>query len=81
MLKVSFSINNIQNTLQRQYHRGQTVLSLEQNVLEERDEIKKKAFRENHQNNYKRQYMSYCIVVWSKDLFWSKVKIDTLLFN
>ena len=63
MLKVSFSINNIQNTLQRQYRRGQIVLSLEQNVLEERDKIKKKAFRENHQNNYKRQYMSYCIVV------------------
>ena len=40
MLKVSFSINNIQNTLQRQYRRGQTILSLEQNVLEGRGEIR-----------------------------------------
>ena len=36
MLKVSFSFNNIQNTLQRHYRRGQTVLSLEQNALEDR---------------------------------------------
>ena len=56
MLKVSFNINNIQNTLQRHYRRVQTVLRLEQNVLEDRDEIKKKVFRENHQNTYKRQY-------------------------
>ena len=35
MLKVSFSINKIQNTLQRQYHRGQTVLPLKQNLLED----------------------------------------------
>ena len=52
MFKISFSISNIKNTLQRHYRRGQTVLSLEQNVLEDRDEIKKKVFRENHQNNY-----------------------------
>ena len=52
MFKISFSISNIQNTLQRHYRRGKTVLSLEQNVLEDRDEIKKKVFRENHQNNY-----------------------------
>ena len=56
MLKVSFNINNIQNAMQRHYRRVQTVLHLEQNVLEDRDEIKKKVFRENHQNNYKRQY-------------------------
>ena len=56
MLKVSFNINNIQNAMQRHYCRVQTVLRLEQNVLEDRDEIKKKVFRENHQNNYKRQY-------------------------
>ena len=56
MLKVSFNINNIQNAMQRHYRRVQTVLRLEQNVLEDRDEIKKKVFRENHQNNYKRQY-------------------------
>ena len=55
MLKVSFNINNIQNTMQRHYRRVQTVLRLEQNVLEDRDEIKKKVFRENHQNTYKRQ--------------------------
>ena len=36
MLKISFSFNNIQNTLQRHYGRGQTVLSLEQNALEDR---------------------------------------------
>ena len=59
MLKVSFNINNIQNTMQRHYRRVQTVLRLEQNVLEDRDEIKKKVFRENHQNNYKRQYGSF----------------------
>ena len=69
MLKVSFSINNIQNTLQRDYHRGQTILPLEKNVLVERDEIKKKVFYENHQSNYKRQYRSNCIVFSSKDLF------------
>ena len=39
MLKVSFSIENIQNTLQRHYRRGQTVLSLEQNVLEDKDKM------------------------------------------
>ena len=44
MLKVSFSIENIQNTLQRHYRRGQTVLSLEQNVLEDKDKIKIKLF-------------------------------------
>ena len=58
MLKVSFSINNIQNTLQRDYRRGQSVLPLEQNVLVDRDEIKKK---ENYQNYYKRQYGLNCI--------------------
>ena len=63
MLKVSFSIKNIQNTLQGHYHRGQTILPLEQNVLEDRDEIKKKVFCENHKNNYKRQYGSNCIVL------------------
>ena len=36
MLKISFSFNNIQNTLQRHYRRRQTVLSLEQNALEDR---------------------------------------------
>ena len=63
MLKVSFSIKNIQNTLQGHYHEGQTILPLEQNVLEDRDEIKKKVFCENHKNNYKRQYGSNCIVL------------------
>ena len=62
MLKVSFSISNNQSTLQRHYHRGQTVLSSEQNVLEDRDEIKIKVFWEIHQNNYKRQYGSNRIV-------------------
>ena len=28
----------------------------------------------NHQNNYKRQYVTNFIVLWSKDLFWSKKK-------
>ena len=65
MLKVSFSIKNIQNTLQRHYRRGQTVLPLEKNVFEDRDEIKNKVLQENHQNNYKIQYGSiqYCIVL------------------
>ena len=26
----------------------------------------------SHQNNYKRQYVTNFIVLWSKDLFWSK---------
>ena len=65
MLKVSFSIKNIQNTLQRHYRRGQTVLPLEKNVLEDRGEIKNKVLQENHQNNYKIQYgfIQYCIVL------------------
>ena len=63
MLKVSFSINNIQSTLQRDYRRVQTILPLEQNVSVDSDEIKKKVFRENQQNNYKRQYGSNCIVL------------------
>ena len=36
MLILSFSINNIQNPLQRYYHRGQTILPFEQNKLEDR---------------------------------------------
>ena len=36
MLKVSFNINKIQNTLQRDYCRGQTILPLEQNELVDR---------------------------------------------
>ena len=63
MLKVSFSISNIQSTLQRDYRRAQTILPLEQNVSVDSDEIKKKVFRENQQNNYKRQYGSNCIVL------------------
>ena len=59
MLKVSFSINNIQSTLQRDYRRAQTILPLEQNVSVDSDEV----FRENQQNNYKRQYGSNCIVL------------------
>ena len=42
MLKLSFNIKNIQTPLQRYYCRGQTVLSFEQNLIE--DEIKKKVF-------------------------------------
>ena len=38
MLKLSFNFKNIQNPLQRHYYRGQTVLSFEQNLIE--DEIK-----------------------------------------
>ena len=44
MLKLSFNIKNIQNPLQRHYCRGQTVLSFEQNLIEDTDEIKKKVF-------------------------------------
>ena len=63
MLKVSFNIKNIQNALQRHYHSGQTVLPLEKNMLEDRNEIKKKVFCEYHQNNYKRQHELNCIVL------------------
>ena len=68
MLKLSFSINNIQNPFQRHYPRGQIVFSFEQNLIEDTDEIKKKVFCENHQNNLKSmsQYESNCIVLWSK---------------
>ena len=61
MLNLSFSINNIQNPLQRHYGRDQTILSFEQNLTEDTDEIKKKVFCENHQNICKRQYGSPCI--------------------
>ena len=37
MLKTNFSVNNIQNTLQRHYCRNQTLFPLEQNVLEDED--------------------------------------------
>ena len=63
MLKISYTINNIQNPLQRYYRRGQTVLPFEQNVLEDTDEIKKKVFCENRQTDHKRQYKSNCIVL------------------
>ena len=68
MLKLSFSINNIQNPFQRHYPRGQIVFSFEQNLIEDTDEIKKKVFCENHQNDPKSmsQYESNCIVLWSK---------------
>ena len=83
MLKLSFNIKNIQNPLQRHYCRGQTVLSFEQNLIEDTedtDETEKKV-RENYQNNCKRQYGSNCIVLWSKDLFRSKEKISTMFFS
>ena len=58
MLYLSFNTNNIQNPLQRHYYRDQTTLSFAQNLIEDTDEIKKKDFSENHQNNCKRQYGS-----------------------
>ena len=42
MLKLSFNIKNIQNPIQRHYYGGQTVLSFEQNLIEDTDEIKEK---------------------------------------
>ena len=39
MLKLSFNIKNIQIRLERHYCRGQTVLSFEQNLIEDTDEI------------------------------------------
>ena len=44
MLKSCFDIKNIQNPLQRHYFRGQTILSFEQNLTEDTDEIKKQVF-------------------------------------
>ena len=44
MLKLSFNIKNIQDPLQRHYCRGQTILSFEQNLIEDTDQIKKKVF-------------------------------------
>ena len=44
MLKLSFSIKNIQNPFQRHYCRGQTILSFEQNLIQDTDEIRKKLF-------------------------------------
>ena len=67
VLKLSFNIKNIRNPLQRHYCRGQTILSFEQNLMEDTDEIKR--------------YGSNCIVLWSKDLFWSKDKVITLFFS
>ena len=37
-------MNNIQNPLQRYYHRGQTIIPFEQSVLEDTEEIKRKDF-------------------------------------
>ena len=62
MLNFSFNINNIQDPLQGHYRRDQSMLSFEQNLIDT-DEIKKKVFSDNHQNNYKRQYGSDCIVI------------------
>ena len=44
MLKLSFNIKNIQDPLQRHYCRCQTILSFEQNLIEDTDQIKKKVF-------------------------------------
>ena len=81
MLNLSLNINNIQNPLQRHYHRDQTILPFEENLKEDTDEVKKKVFHDNHQNNCKRQCGSDCIVLWLKDFSWSKDKISNLLFN
>ena len=62
MVKIKFHITSIQNPFQSHYRRGQTVLSFEQNVVEDTDEINNKVFRKNHQNNYKRQYRLNYIV-------------------
>ena len=63
MVKIKFHITSIQNPFQSHYLRGQIVLSFEQNVVEDTDEINNKVFRKNHQNNYKRQYGLNCIVL------------------
>ena len=42
---------------------------------------KRKFFLKNYQGNYKRQYGSNCVVLWSKYLFRSKAKVSTLFFN
>ena len=44
MLKLCFNIKNIQNPLQKHYCSDQTVLSFEQNLIEDANEIKKKVF-------------------------------------
>ena len=44
MLKVSFNINNIQNTLQRHYHSGQTVLPLEKKYVRRQKWNQKESF-------------------------------------
>ena len=40
-------------TLFRDTRRDETILSFQQNLIEETDEIKQKVFHENHQNNSK----------------------------
>ena len=62
MFILNFNINYVQNCLQRQYHRGQNVLSFGQNLTADKDEIKKQVFRENDQNKCKRQFVSSCLV-------------------
>ena len=63
MLDLRFNINNIQNSHQRHYRRDQTILSFEQNLIEDTFESKKNVFRENHQSNCKERYGSDCIVL------------------
>ena len=63
MLILSFDINNVQNPLQRKYRRGQTVLSLDKNLLVGKWNKKKKVFREN--DTVKALWVE-CIDFWSK---------------
>ena len=42
MLKLSFNIKKNRNPLQKHYCRGQTILSFEENLIKNTDELKKK---------------------------------------
>ena len=74
MLKLSFNVKNIQNSLQRHYCRGQIILFWIKFYRRHRWNQKQSSC-ENNQNNRKRQYGSNRIVLWSKD------KMATLLFS
>ena len=80
MLKLSFSIKNIQNPFQRHYCRGQTILSFEQNLIQDTDEIRKKLFTKTIKIIVK-DNISQTVLSFDQDLFWSKDKITTLFFS
>ena len=53
---------NIQNPFQRQYHRGQTILSYDQNLIEHTDEVKDRVLFCPRQGFHQSSQMLYNII-------------------